>query len=353
MAANKKTLEDFEVNGNKVLVRVDFNVPIDKNGHITDDTRIKAALPTINNLMNRGAKVILISHLGRPKGKFEKKYSLSPVAERLSEYIGKPVTLAEDCINDSAKVAIGNMDLGDVIMLENVRFYAEEEKNTPDFAKRLADLADIFINDAFGTAHRAHASTAGVARFLPSGAGLLMKKEIETLGKALDMVRPGIVLYGLYPSQQINTDRVNLKPVMSVKTKISNIKTLPRGKSTGSFVTNRKSIFVTIPVGYADGYSRRLSHKAEVLIKGQRAPVVGTICIDECMIDVTDIQSEVQVGDDVVLFGSMSGQAITVDEIALKMGTINYEVICGISMRVPRVYIKDGKIIKIQKSFGI
>jgi 3-phosphoglycerate kinase len=197
MATNKKTLEDFEVNGKRVLVRVDFNVPIGKDGHITDDTRVKAALPTINNLMDRGAKVILVSHLGRPKGKVDKKYTLSPVAKRLSEYIGKTVTLAEDCVDDSAQKAVKNMASGDIIMLENVRFYEEEEKNAPDFAKKLADLADIFINDAFGTAHRAHASTVGVAKYLPSGAGFLMKKEIETMGKALESPeRPFLAILG-------------------------------------------------------------------------------------------------------------------------------------------------------------
>lgn len=164
----------------------------------------------------------------------------------------------------------------------------------------------------------------------------------------LDMVRPGIILYGLYPSEKINMSRINLKPVMSVKTKVSGIKTLPKGKSINSFVTNRQSVIATLPVGYADGYSRRLSDKAEVIIKGQRVPVIGRICIDECMIDVTDITSGVKVGDDVVLFGSMGKQVISVNELAVKMGTINYEVICAISSRVPRIYIKDGKIIKVK-----
>ncbi len=164
----------------------------------------------------------------------------------------------------------------------------------------------------------------------------------------LDMVRPGIILYGLYPSEKINMSRINLKPVMSVKTKVSGIKTLPKGKSINSFVTNRQSVIATLPVGYADGYSRRLSDKAEVIIKGQRVPVIGRICIDECMIDVTDITSGVKVGDDVVLFGSMGKQVISVNELAVKMGTINYEVICAISSRVPRIYIRDGKIIKVK-----
>lgn len=194
---NKKTLEDFDVNGKKVLVRVDFNVPMDEQGRITDDTRIKAALPTIKYLSEHGAKVILASHLGRPKGKVNMKYSLAPVAKRLSELVGKDVTMAPDCIGEPAEKAVAAMKPGDIVLLENVRFYAEEEKNDREFAKKLANLADIYINDAFGTAHRAHASTAGVAEFLPAGAGYLMKKEIEIMGKALEAPeRPFVAILG-------------------------------------------------------------------------------------------------------------------------------------------------------------
>ncbi|TYP53269.1 phosphoglycerate kinase [Thermosediminibacter litoriperuensis] len=183
---NKKTVEDFDVMGKRVLVRVDFNVPMDDQGNITDDTRIRAALPTIEYLVNRKAKVILASHLGRPKGKFNPKYSLAPVARRLSELLGREVIMAEDCIGEKVEKAAALMKPGDVMLLENVRFYAEEEANDRGFAEKLARLADIYINDAFGTAHRAHASTAGVAEFLPAGAGFLMKKEIETMGRALE-----------------------------------------------------------------------------------------------------------------------------------------------------------------------
>jgi phosphoglycerate kinase len=194
---NKKTLEDFEINGQRVLVRVDFNVPIDQDGRITDDTRIRAALPTIHYLLDRGAKVVLVSHLGRPKGKVDKKYSLSPAAKRLSELVGKSVILADDCVGNSAQKAVDAMVSGDIVMLENVRFYAEEEKNDPNFAKKLAKLADIFINDAFGTAHRLHASTAGVAKYLPSGAGFLIKKELDTMGRALEVPdRPFLAILG-------------------------------------------------------------------------------------------------------------------------------------------------------------
>ncbi|MGB9975612.1 phosphoglycerate kinase [Thermovenabulum sp.] len=194
---NKKTVKDFDVKGKRVFVRVDFNVPLDENGNITDDTRIRAALPTINYLVENQAKVILASHLGRPKGKFNLKYSLSPVARRLSQLLNKEVIFAEDCIGEKVENLVSNMNPGDVLLLENLRFYPQEEENDRDFAKKLADLAEIYINDAFGTAHRAHASTAGIAEFLPSGAGFLMQKEIEIMGKALENPeRPFVAVLG-------------------------------------------------------------------------------------------------------------------------------------------------------------
>ncbi len=194
---NKKTLEDFNVKGKRVFVRVDFNVPIGENGEITDETRIVAALPTIRYLLEHDAKVILASHLGRPKGQVNKKYSLAPVAKRLSVHLGKDVIMADDCIGEAVEKVIANMKPKDVVLLENVRFHAEEEKNDMEFAKKLASLADIYINDAFGTAHRAHASTAGIAKFLPAGAGFLMKKEIEMLGNALENPkRPFVAILG-------------------------------------------------------------------------------------------------------------------------------------------------------------
>ena len=182
---NKKTIEDIEVNGKKVFVRCDFNVPQDENGNITDDIRIVSALPTIQYLIKNNAKVILCSHLGRPKGEFNMKYSLAPVAKRLSELLDKQVLLTKDVIGDNAKSAVAQMKDGDIVLLENVRFHKEEEKNDPTFAKQLSGLADIFVNDAFGTAHRAHASTAGIADYLPAAAGYLIKKEIDFMGKAL------------------------------------------------------------------------------------------------------------------------------------------------------------------------
>jgi len=195
---NKKSVEDVVVKGKKVLVRVDFNVPLDEKLNITDDNRIKAALPTIEYLLNKGAKLILASHLGRPKGVgFEGKYSLAPVAARLEELLGKKVTLASDCIGESAKNSVTKLKEGEIVLLENVRFHKEETKNDPDFAKALASLAEVYVNDAFGTAHRAHASTEGVTKFLPSVAGYLLKKEIDIMGNALDNPkRPFVAILG-------------------------------------------------------------------------------------------------------------------------------------------------------------
>jgi len=194
----KKTildLKDEELKGKRVFVRVDFNVPI-KNGIITDDRRIREALPTIKYLIEKGAKVILVSHLGRPKG-FQDDLRLDPVAKRLSELLGKPVKKLNDCIGEEVEREVANMNPGDVVLLENIRFYKEEEANDPEFAKKLAKLADLYVNDAFGTAHRAHASTAGVANYIPGVAGLLMKKEIEIMGKALENPdRPFICILG-------------------------------------------------------------------------------------------------------------------------------------------------------------
>ena len=180
----KKTVRDVEVEGKRVLVRVDFNVPL-AEGKVTDDTRIRAALPTINYLLEHGARVILMSHLGRPKGKVVDELRLDPVAERLAELLGKPVRKLDDCVGPEVEAAVAEMRSGDVALLENTRFYSEDESNDPAFARKLASLADIFVNDAFGAAHRAHASTVGVAEHLPSVAGFLMEKEIAFLGQAL------------------------------------------------------------------------------------------------------------------------------------------------------------------------
>jgi len=182
---HKKTISDIDVTGKKVLVRVDFNVPLDEYQNITDDTRIEAALPTINFLLKHNAAVILMSHLGRPKGEDKSTFSLEPVAKRLEEIIGKKVQFTHDCIGEEAKRAAENLKPGEILLLENTRFHPEEKKNDPEFAKELASLGDIFVNDAFGTAHRAHASNVGVAEYIPSVLGFLVEKEIEFLNKAL------------------------------------------------------------------------------------------------------------------------------------------------------------------------
>ncbi|AFK87483.1 MULTISPECIES: phosphoglycerate kinase [Thermoanaerobacterium] len=193
----KKTVRDIDVKGKRVLVRVDFNVPMDSEKNITDDTRIKAALPTIQYLLDNNAKVILVSHLGRPKGKFNMEYSMKPVAKRLSELLGKQVIVADDVIGEDAKAKASALKDGEVLLLENVRFHAEEEKNDPDFSKELASLADVFVNDAFGTAHRAHASTTGVASYLPAVSGFLIEKELNFMGGALENPeRPFVAILG-------------------------------------------------------------------------------------------------------------------------------------------------------------
>ena len=193
---NKKTIRDIKFKGKKVLVRVDFNVPL-KDGVVGDDTRIRAALPTIQYLLDGGAAVILCSHLGRPKGGPDPKYSLKPVAEYLGKLIKAPVAFAEDCIGPVAEAAAAALKPGSVLVLENTRFYPGEEKNDLELAQKLASLADVFVNDAFGTAHRAHSSTEGVARYLPAVAGFLMEKEIQYLGAAIeDPKRPFVAILG-------------------------------------------------------------------------------------------------------------------------------------------------------------
>ncbi|MER3124356.1 phosphoglycerate kinase [Bacillus pumilus] len=181
---NKKSVKDIDVKGKVVFCRVDFNVPM-KDGEVTDDTRIRAALPTIEYLTGQGAKVLLASHLGRPKGQVTEELRLTPVAKRLQELLGQEVKKADEAYGDNVKKQISDLKEGDVLVLENVRFYPGEEKNDPELSKAFADLADVYVNDAFGAAHRAHASTAGIAAYLPAVSGFLMQKELEVLGKAI------------------------------------------------------------------------------------------------------------------------------------------------------------------------
>ncbi|MBQ4227475.1 MAG: phosphoglycerate kinase, partial [Clostridia bacterium] len=194
---NKKTVKDIDVKGKKILVRCDFNVPLDADKHITDETRINAALPTIKYLLDQGAAVILCSHLGKPKGVVNAKYSLAPVAASLSEKLGFEVKLAPDCVGEEVKKMAAELPCGKAILLENLRFHPEEEANDPAFAKELADLAEIYVSDAFGTVHRAHASTAGVAAYLPAVAGFLIGKELDFLGNAVENPkRPFLAILG-------------------------------------------------------------------------------------------------------------------------------------------------------------
>jgi phosphoglycerate kinase len=194
---NKKTIRDIDVHGKRVLVRCDFNVPQDKkDSHITDDRRIRESLPTLNYLLDHGASLVLMSHLGRPKGKDE-KFSLKPVAARLQELLGRPVQMASDVIGEAVLRQAEALKPGEVLLLENVRFYPEEEKNDPGFARELARLGEVYVNDAFGSAHRAHASTEGVAHYLPAVAGLLMEKELNYLGGALNNpTQPFVAILG-------------------------------------------------------------------------------------------------------------------------------------------------------------
>jgi phosphoglycerate kinase len=198
MTYNKKTIEDIDVRGKRVFARCDFNVPIDSNGKITDDKRIRESIPTIKYLLEHNAKVVLASHLGRPKGEFNMKYSLAPVAVRLSELLGKNVKMAKDVIGEDARAIAASLKDGEAMLLENVRFHKEEEKNDPEFSKALASYADIFVNDAFGTSHRAHASTEGISHFVKTSVcGYLIQKEISIMGKALtDPKRPFVAILG-------------------------------------------------------------------------------------------------------------------------------------------------------------
>jgi phosphoglycerate kinase len=205
---NKMTVRDIEVSDKRVLVRVDFNVPLDvKTGAITDDSRIRAALPTIKDLVERNARVILISHLGRPKGKVVDELRMTPVAQRLSQILGQPVGMAMNCIGPEVEKSVAALRSGDVLLLENLRFHSDEEAGSADFAKSLARLGDVFVNDAFGTSHRAHASIAGIAQFLPAVAGLLLEKEINNLGSLLE--KPDHPFTSLFGGAKVS-DKVNM-----------------------------------------------------------------------------------------------------------------------------------------------
>jgi phosphoglycerate kinase len=262
---NKMTVRDIDVTGKRVLVRVDFNVPIDaKTGAITDDSRIRATLPTIQYLIERNARVILISHLGRPKGKVVDELRLTPVAQRLSQILGQQVGVAVNCIGSEVEKSVEALRSGDVLLLENLRFHSDEETGSADFARSLARLGDIFVNDAFGTSHRAHASIAGIAQCLPAVAGLLLEKEIDTLGGLLkNPAHPFISLFG---GAKVS-DKVNM--LNNIMSKVDCL--LIGGGMAATFLKARsyeigKSLIEADSVGTADELMRQAAKKSVRLV---------------------------------------------------------------------------------------
>jgi phosphoglycerate kinase len=242
---SKKTIRDIQLDGKRVLVRVDFNVPLD-DGKVADDARIQAALPTIRYLLEHGAAVILMSHLGRPKGDVRENLRLDPVARRLTQLLGQDVTKLEDCVGPDVEQAAKSLKPGPVLLLENLRFHAEEEKNDPAFAKQLASLGDVYVNDAFGTAHRAHASTVGVAKYLPAVAGLLLELELQMLGKALsEPTRPFVaILGGAKVSDKIGVIRSLLSrtDLLLLGGGMANTFLMAKGYEVGESLAERESV---------------------------------------------------------------------------------------------------------------
>ncbi len=243
---NKKTVKDIDVKGKSVLVRVDFNVPLDENKNITDEGRILGALPTIKFLIDAGAKVILCSHLGRPKGEVKPEFSLAPVAKKLEELLPCKVVFAADCIGQEADRAVASINPGEVCLLENLRFHKEETKNDPEFAKKLAANAEIFVNDAFGTAHRAHASTEGVTKFLPSVAGFLIGKELDIMGGALaDPKRPFVAILGgakIADKIPVIENLANIVDCLIIGGGMANTFILAQGYETGKSLVDKDSV---------------------------------------------------------------------------------------------------------------
>ena len=280
---NKKTVEDIDVAGKRVLVRCDFNVPFDAEGNITDPKRINEAMKTIKYLIDHKAKVILCSHLGRPKGEFNMKYSLAPVAEYLSKALGQEVKMAKDVVGESAKSIAASLQDGEVEMIENVRFHKEEEKNDPAFAKELASLAEIYVNDAFGTAHRAHASTAGVADYLPAVCGYLIQKEIKVMGGALaNPKRPFVAILG---GAKVS-DKIGV-----ITNLIDKVDTLIIGGAMAYTFNAARGIKIADSKFEAD----KLDLAKEILAKAQAKGIQFLLPVDNVAADAFDVNANTKV----------------------------------------------------------
>lgn len=286
---DKKTIRDIDIKGKRVLMRVDFNVPLNKDLEVDDDTRIKAALPTIRYALENGARIVLMSHLGRPKGKVQDGMRLTPVGERLSELLGKQVRKLDDCIGDDVEKAVSGMKDGDVVLLENLRFYAEETKNAPGFAKKLASLGEVYVNDAFGTAHRAHASTEGITKFLKVAvAGFLLGKEIEYFDKALsDPPRPFVaILGGAKVSDKIMVIENLLKKVNSI---------LIGGGMAYTFIKAEGK-----PIGNSKLEADKLGIAKSLREEAKRKGVKIVLPVDHLIADKIDVDSNTKVVDETI-----------------------------------------------------
>lgn len=292
---NKKSIKDINIKGKKVLMRVDFNVPQDEKLNITDDTRLRAALPTIKYALDKGAKLILMSHLGRPKGGPEPKYSLRPAADRLSQLIGKKVLMAPDCIGPKVKEIVDKMKPGDITLLENVRFYKEEEANDPNFARQLALLGEIYVNDAFGTAHRAHASTEGVAKYLPAVSGLLVEKEIEYFQKAVsNPEKPYVaILGGAKVSDKIEVIKNLMKKVDAI---------LIGGGMAYTFLKAQG-----VEVGNSKLEADKIDLAKEILAEAKQKKVKIVLPVDHAIADKLDASVEAKTTPDVAIPAGMLG----------------------------------------------
>ena len=286
---NKKTFKDIEVAGKRVLLRVDFNVPMDDNLNIIDDNRIVAALPTIHYLLNNRAKVIVCSHLGRPKGMSIPKFSLAPVAKRLSELLGTNVPLASDAIGESAHKLVDAMQDGDIIMLENIRYYKEEEENDEIFARELASLADVFVSDAFGTAHRAHASTAGVAKHIPAVAGFLMNGEIRALSRVTQSpIQPFVVILGgAKVSDKIGVIQklIDKASVILIGGAMANTFIVAQGGNVGMSRYEKDKVEVAKNIlAYAEKKNVKIVLPVDTIVADEFAPDAKTKRVPSCMI---------------------------------------------------------------------